>query len=286
MARFSWNSVISIIGNVMYASVYPTMCTANSPLVYLSQIVVCMNYGKLIRRISVFKKIFKILMKVLWWFSSNSIFFVLLSLVLALITFSVFFENITFCSSSHVEYILDQDCDLYGGKKTQFRVNFSSLWQAAFSVYASMNRVHWFHLLQLSLFDGFESIILYKVLLFMIILTLCTYLYLAFQGMAITLNFITIEKLSIHNAGDPLSKAGQQMVMTEELIIQRGLPVKPHLNKNRVTEICREIVGAKWWNFFYCFVIIGGYVFTWTAYAYPHLGEQRTLPFLRNHGRL
>lgn len=264
LARFSWFDVVSIIGNVIHTIVYPTMCNSSSSLVYISQVIVCVNYAKLIRRIADFKKIFKIMLQVIIWFASNSIFFVILVFFLALITHSLFSKSILYCTSARISMIEGQDCAKYQGQKVPFSINYGSLWRAIVSIYAALNRVYWFYLLELSLIDHSTRVVLYEAVHFMVIISLSTYFYLAFRGMAISLNFITIERLSIHNIGDHMTRAGQQMIMTEELLIQRGLPVHLHINKTRLSEACRIVLNSRAWNFSYTLIMLAGFVFNWT----------------------
>jgi hypothetical protein len=240
------------------------MCNNNLLLVHISQIIICFNYGKMIRRIADFKKIFKIMLQVTKYFAGNSIFFLTLTIILALLTHSLFSDDINYCSSSRIYFIDSQNCERYAGTTRPYLVNYSKVWEAALSIYAAFNRVYWFSLLELSYMVKPSLLPLHEAVHFMVLLTLSTYMYLAFQGMAISLHYITIERLSIHNAGESLSKVGQQLVMTEELLIQKGLPVQPRLHKNKVSDFCELVVNARCWKVLYCLIVLGGFTFNMT----------------------
>ena len=113
---FKWNEVLLLAGNLLSAVYFFRACGGHSPVHYVAYFISCCGFVRLSNRLVEFKKYMFVVMRALWFMSSNMLCFLAYLLFFALYGYSVFRSEIRYCkSSSHDSVLIAVDLFLPSG---------------------------------------------------------------------------------------------------------------------------------------------------------------------------
>ena len=265
---FSWFESVVLLGNLVHGVFLNFLCEGQNPANYLSGLACCMNFYRLVRRVPEFDKNFGILKDSFAFLAKDIQVFVFFICCFAGAGFSVYFNQVTYCTSTSGLRHPDKFCPSPAGQQSKYFVNYSEVYDGLLTGYLMVDRTIWYNILGLSLNSDSTIKVIHHIAHFLLLMFVCIYVNFCFRGVTVSLCYICIERAEIiqKNSSNLLSKIQFEWMRTEEFLAGIKLFRKVSKPTYLLARVCIRIKDSSFWNSAYYSIIILGFLLNIATY--------------------